>query len=252
MIYDISDKINREHCKQTSAIKLTNYSLNEHLISEEFGSFNKKIQIKNAVLFYQLAVQFNLSDLNVTVLRYIERCFSMIVETESFLELDFNTVSKILASSSLQIDSEVEVYNATSKWLNYNIEERSKFAKQLLLKIRLNLLSDNCLKYILNDFSRISANVDCIKLLKNRYNVYQNVSTIHNKSRQCNQNMFNILVCGGYDDDDERKAINQVKLLNLSNLSKLKDHSLMLEKRYCFQSVSFKGEVYVFGGLGLE
>ena len=51
----------------------------------------------------------------------------MIVDTKSFIELDIKTVSKILASSSLQIDSEVEVYNAANKWLNCNSEERSKF-----------------------------------------------------------------------------------------------------------------------------
>ena len=142
MSYYISDKTNRENCELTSAITLSKHSLNEHLISEAFENFNEKLQIKNAVLFYQLAVQFNLTNLNNTVLRYIERCFGMIVGTESFLELDINTVSKILASSSLQIDSEVEVYNAANKWLNYNIEERSKFAKQLFFKNYLNQLSE--------------------------------------------------------------------------------------------------------------
>ena len=97
MSYDISEEMNREHCKLTSAIKLTKHTLNKHLICKEFGNFNKKLQIQNAVLFYQLAVQFNLSNINIIVLRYIERCFGMIVETESFLELDFNSVSKILA-----------------------------------------------------------------------------------------------------------------------------------------------------------
>ena len=148
--YNILDEMNREHCKLTSAIKLTKHSLNEHLVSQIFENFNEKLQIQNAVLFYQLASKFNLTDLHFTVFRYIERCFSMIVETESFLELDFNTVSKILASSSLQIDSEVEIYNTSNEWLSYKIEERSKFAKQLLLRVRLNLLSDQCLKHLIN------------------------------------------------------------------------------------------------------
>ena len=90
-------------------------------------------------MIYQLASIFNLADVTSTVLRYIERCFSMIVDTECFLELDINTVSKILASSSLQIDTEVEVYSAANKWLNYNIEARSKFARHLLMKVRFNL-----------------------------------------------------------------------------------------------------------------
>ena len=119
-------------------------------------------------MFFQLASKFNLSDLKIRVFRYIEHCFSMIVEAESFLELDYDIVSKILASSDLQIDSEVEVYNAANKWLSYYSEERSKFARKLLLKVRLNLLSDHCLKYLINDCSSFSENVDCIKVLKNR------------------------------------------------------------------------------------
>ena len=100
---DILDEMNQENCELTSAIKLTKHSLNEDLISKAFEDFNEKLQIQNAVLFFQLASEFNLSDLNTTAFSFIEQCFSMIVDTESFLELDFITVSKILASSSLQI-----------------------------------------------------------------------------------------------------------------------------------------------------
>ena len=65
--------MDRENCELTSAIKLAKSSLNEHLISKRFENSNEKIQIKNAVLFFTLASKFNLSDLNITVFRYIER-----------------------------------------------------------------------------------------------------------------------------------------------------------------------------------
>ena len=51
----------------------------------------------------------------------------MIVKNENFLHLDFSIVAKILASSELNIHSEVEVYNAANTWLKYNSEERSKY-----------------------------------------------------------------------------------------------------------------------------
>ena len=132
--------------------------------------------------------------------------------------------------------------------MNYNVEERSKFAKQLLLKVRLNLLSDHCLRYLINDSSLISNNNDCLEVLKSRESFYQNVSTIYNESRQCNQNIFNVLFCGGLNYE-EQKLVNQVNLLNLNNLKTLKDLPSMLKKRYCFKVVFFKGEAYGFGGL---
>ena len=249
---DISDEMNQENCELTSAIKLTKHSLNEGLISKAFENFNEKLKIQNAVLLFQLASKFNLSNVNITVLRFIERCFRMIVDTESFLELDFNTISKILASSSLQIDLEVEVYNAANKWLSYNSEERSKFAKQLLLKVRLNLLSESCLKFLLNESSLISKNDDCVEVFKNRNIFYQGKSAIYNKSRQSNKHMFNILVFGGYYKGGGKKYFKQVKELYPNNYEKIKDHSLMLEERHYSKAVCFKGEVYVFGGIGLE
>ena len=247
MSYDISDKRNQKYCELTSALKLIKLLLNDHLIRTAIKGMNKKLQIKNAVLFYQLVSKFKLSSLNTTVFRYIARCFSMIVETESFLELDVNSVSKLLASSGLQIDSEVEVYNAANKWLNHNIKERSKFARKLLLKVRLNLLSDHCLKYLINESSLISNNNDCLEVLKNRDRFIMNVSTIHNESRQCNQNMFKILICGGYNKI-EKKFVTQVKEINVNNFKEYKDFTSMVEERHRFKAVYLKGEVFVFGG----
>ena len=92
----------------------------------------------------------------------------MVVDTYCFPELDFSSVSNLLASSCLQVDSEVEVFNAANKSMNNNKEERSKHAKQLLLKVRFNLLSDHCVKYLLNESSCISTNDECIDVLNIR------------------------------------------------------------------------------------
>ena len=172
----------------------------------------------------------------------------MLIESENFLDLDNNNVSKILASSSLQINSEVEVYNAANKWLSHNIEDRSKFARKLLLKVRLNLLSEQCLKYLINEFSCISNNNDCFEVMKNRVSFYQNVSTVHNKNRECNQDMFNVLFFGGRYKK-AKKSTKQVKILNRNNFDQLKDSPSMLEERHCHKEVFLKEEVYVFSGL---
>ena len=103
MSYDISDIRNQKYCELTSALKLIKLLLNDNLLSTAIKGIREKLQIQNAVLFYQLASNFNLPSLNITVFRYISRCFSMVVETESFQELDVNSVSKLLVSSGLQL-----------------------------------------------------------------------------------------------------------------------------------------------------
>ena len=76
----------------------------------------------------------------------------MFVDSNSFLKLDFKSVSRILSSSELNIDSEMEVFNVIVSWLGHN-KERSKYAKGIFLKVRLSLLSDPALKLITEKIS---------------------------------------------------------------------------------------------------
>ena len=50
----------------------------------------------------------------------IERCFPMIVDSDNFLELDFIFIKKILSSSELNINSELQVFNASDSWLSHD------------------------------------------------------------------------------------------------------------------------------------
>ena len=79
---------------------------------EIFDFVKDKISKNNVLTFYSLAKLYKLGNISESSLLYIERCFQMIVETQNFLHLDFSIVAKILASSELNIHSEVEVFNS--------------------------------------------------------------------------------------------------------------------------------------------
>ena len=89
----------------------------------------------------------------------------MLVESENFLELDFYHLLKIISNSGLYLTSELEVFNAVDKWLNYNVKERTKFAEQLLPKVRFYLLSEDSFKFVSNKFSRFLKINETNKLL---------------------------------------------------------------------------------------
>ena len=89
----------------------------------------------------------------------------MLIDNKSFLELEYNLISKILANSKLLITSEIEVYKAANRWLNHNIEERSKYAKDLLLKVRLHLLSKETIRHLFNDSAIFTKDEGCVKIL---------------------------------------------------------------------------------------
>ena len=225
--------------------------LEEDNKSKVCETINENVKTQTAAFYYHLSRIFHLPSLHKTTFSFLERWFPMVIETKGFLELEVSLILKIFASSYLKIDSEVEIFNAANKWLNQNVEERSKFARKLLLKVRLNLLSEPCLKYLINEFSWISTDDDCLKVLKNRDIFYQNDSATCNKSRHCIQSLFNVLICGGRNTRDNL-AMNQVKEFLGYHLEEVKDPPQMLNERFCCTAICFRGEAYVFAGIGSE
>ena len=240
--------------------------------------FESKISVVNATLFHTLAHIFNLPGLTKTTSRYIERFFTMLVESGSLLELDFNLMTEILSSSDLHLSSEIEVFNAVRAWVNYNVEGRNEYRRDLLSKLRLHLLPENALEYVksssfgkMEDFAELINDV----LEQNKY-LTQNKSPLAN--RYCTQDMFNILVCYGVDlqlEDDTPLTEEEVKLaleednnssqsneviyvqnkystdlfqVDGTNLNRAKVIASMPPKRSYEHACYCNGEIYFFGG----
>ena len=108
----------------------------------------EKTNLKSATTFYSLCNLYQLYNVATQTLAYIERCFPKVADTENFLYLNFSVIAKILESSELNIHSEVEVFNAATAWLKHNNEERSKYTKQLLSKVRFTLLSTHAIDHL--------------------------------------------------------------------------------------------------------
>ena len=138
--------------------------LNGNIEREVFNLIEENLTITNVVCLYYIPQLFNSSKLSKSPKLLIERCFPMIVNSTSFIELDFKHVAKILSSSELNIDSEMEVFNAITSWLSHD-KERNKYAKRLFIKIRLSLLSDHALKFVSEKISYFLENLSEIKEL---------------------------------------------------------------------------------------
>ena len=222
--------------------------LNENESLKISDYLKDKMTIDNAPFFYSLANLYKLATAFEFSLSYIQRCFAMVVESQNFLHLDFNLVAKILDSSELNVQSEVQIFNAASIWLSYKTTERKNYAKQLLLKVRLNLLSEHAIKYISKCQSPLSRNHECVKILKEvTKNLFQNSSYTCYTNRFCGQNKYNILIYGGYNEI-KGKVFKTVVRLDGSKLNIVKPISSIVNERIRFEAVCLKGEVYVFSG----
>merc|ERR1712240_202366 len=121
-------------------------------------SLTKKTSYENVSTIYEIAHFYNLPNLFNALFSYIERLFTVVSETNNFLQLNFAVIAKILSSSSLHITSEMEVFQALNYWLSHNYEERRVFASDLLLKVRLHLIPKNSLKCLLSESSSLTKN----------------------------------------------------------------------------------------------
>ena len=94
------------------------------------------------------------------------------------MQLDVDLLEEILSRSSLLVTTEIEVYQVVAKWILHNFEERVKFAKRLLHKIRLPLLSEKTLKTILSKMICFRENKESLvvinDILKGNFDFYRN------------------------------------------------------------------------------
>ena len=232
-------KLNKLNLKKSFSDKMSEYVAD-------------KITIRNVLSLFQISSIFELSNISIQTFNCIERCFTILAETPQFLDLEYIVVAKVLLSSELHITSEREVFNAANDWLGYNIQQRSKFAKALLQKVRVPLLSNHAINYILNKTSFFTAIDECVAIIKEALD--SKGSHIHNKScvsytnRFCNQNKFNIYYCGGQTKRG-LKIVKTVYEVDGSNLtSQFKVLPPMIKERLYAKAVCLKGEIYVFRG----
>ena len=236
--------VKKELVQSMKISKVSLIEIEDHKIKKTMLS---KINIKNCLVIYSSSHIFRLSSSSKVSMSLIDRCFPMIADSVNFLELDYNYIRKILLRSGLNIDSELQIFNAADSWLRHDINERSKYAKKSLSKVRLSLLSIPALKQILD---RVSSKYhECSNIIEAVLNNKQQVNSNSLKitSRYCHQTNFNLLVCGGKNIHLEKYS-NGLKLLNSNNLYECKNFPHMKEARCNFAAVCIKGEVYVFGG----
>ena len=239
--------------KLTNVIEATRFnkiSLNEIECSKVCTILKENLQVKNATSVYCFVNLFNLSSLQISTLNYIERFFTIVSDNESFLELEYNFISIILASSELLITSEIEVFKVANRWLNHNIEERSKYAEDLYLKCRLHLLSTETIKHLFKDstFTKVYGCVKTLnKMLDCRVNSFYRFSSTYHTSRYCSNNHFKLMVLGGHNDKTST-ACSNFSCIDVKKLGNVEAYPPMKMGFFSHRVVYLKGDIYVFGG----
>ena len=224
-------------------MKKFKFFLNDDVRREIYKWIQDKIDVNSVAFLYYSSQLFNLSKPSLC---FIERCFPMFVDSHNFLELDVMSVARILSSSELNVDSELQVFNAADAWLANN-KEGDKHVSYIFSKIRFSLLSVPVLNYISNNNMCLNAGfggavLDVKEVLhSNKYS---------SSRRYCSQTNFDLIVCGGMDKDG---GVSKVHSINSNKKFRANDLPKLRSGRSYSRIVGVKGgELYLFGGVDLE
>ena len=243
------DKSTIQLRKVVSAFRINKLLLEEYLL-DKINNPIRKISFQNVTLNYTFAKFYNLQYIAELALQFIDSCFSNVVETENFLNLDFHMLVKVLGSSNLNIHSEIEVSNSLIVWLKHNSGERSKFTKQLLHKVRLTLLSKYEMQHLLSSLSPLGVTKELVETLKtvNSKKVCLSKSSCYYASRCCDHDKFDVIMCGGYKRGG-REVLSCAYQIDCRDLSEERKKLPSMPMGRCnSNAVCLKGDVYLIGG----
>ena len=231
-----------------SALKINRINVSNDDEANIVENVKDKLNVHNAATLLLISSIFKLPRFQKVTFAYVERCFTMVSETNSFLELDLTFAKQIFSSSYLNVTSELEVFKAADSWINYREEKRINFAKDILLTVRLHLLSKHALEYIFNESLSFNKVKECLALknccLRKKDNFFDKNTNVSLTNRYCSQYSFNMLIFNPYYYAEDLIR-GKLKLMDkkTSNCFKLRAASLC---KGSTTNVVVNGDVYFF------
>ena len=99
------------------------------------------VDMENCFSIRTIADAFSCDGLTQTVTQYMNRKFTELAKTETFLKLAKEDIVKFLSSDDIQIENEEQLLEIIKDWINYDTELRKDYLTHFLKLIRLPLIS---------------------------------------------------------------------------------------------------------------
>ncbi|XP_020630136.1 kelch-like protein 12 [Orbicella faveolata] len=113
------------------------------------GNFTKDtVTIENCVFNYYFAIKYQCPELRQKSSDLIRSNFSVVMETDDFLNLETNQVMEWVSSNDVIVKDEEDIFKGIVKWVNHNKTERERSFPDLFQEVRLLSLSH---KFLFNE-----------------------------------------------------------------------------------------------------
>lgn len=101
----------------------------------------KNLSVQNCFGMYSLACVHRSQALLRATIELLTRSFGLLFEDDDFLQLDTDTLIRLVSSDSLAVASELKVYQAVRRWVAFQPSQRGPLLGELLRHVRFPLFS---------------------------------------------------------------------------------------------------------------
>jgi len=160
----------------------------------------ENLTIENCVFNYYFAVKYQCAGLKEKSREVINANFSVVMDTDDFLNLDVKQVMEWVSSDDVTVSAEEEVFKGIVKWVSYNKCERESCFPELLHQVRLVSISH---EFLLNELVKeelITSNMECLNFVLGSMKwIFSTTNECLDKTpRKCLETQTEVIfVCGG-------------------------------------------------------
>ncbi|XP_055357219.1 kelch-like protein 10 [Paramacrobiotus metropolitanus] len=104
----------------------------------------RPVDLSNCLAVHALATDYHNPGLADTVLAFVHLYFQQVAQSQEFLQMDAQQLTAVLASDSVDVVSEDEVWEAVLRWLDHDCPARLEHVSPLLQVVRAACLSEPC------------------------------------------------------------------------------------------------------------
>ncbi|KAJ7320138.1 hypothetical protein JRQ81_019649 [Phrynocephalus forsythii] len=126
----------------------------------------KNTDLVNCLQLLSISESYGSTQLFDHTLKYAQHHFSLLLQSNDFLEMNFEILQKCLEADGLNVPDEETVLEAVFRWIKHNIDARQKHLPELMNNIRLHQLSEKTLQDILHFEEQLLENTGCLGVIK--------------------------------------------------------------------------------------
>ena len=126
-------------------IATANYLLLPSLKTMAGNILKEAVSTENCLFNYYFAEKYECVELKEKCRKVINSNFSVVMETEDFLNLDVKQVMEWVLSDDVIVNAEEDIFQGIVKWVSHNKSEREDYFLELLSQVRMTSVSQDFL-----------------------------------------------------------------------------------------------------------